>query len=204
MDAEAFLFVICMRTGCETYSAEVKIMPNAKVLEQKKTTVAELIEKIQNASAGVIVDYKGINVENDTQLRRQLREAGVEYAVVKNTLLRFAFEATGYSALDSQLKGSTAIAISSDPVAAAKILAEYSTKTKEAFKIKGGFVDGKVIDAAGVKALATLPSREVLIATVLGTLNAPITGFVNVLNGNIRGLAAAIKAIADKKSEEAA
>ena len=105
-------------------------MPNAKVLEQKKTTVAELIEKIQNASAGVIVDYKGINVENDTQLRRKLREAGVEYAVVKNTLLRFAFEATGYSALDSQLKGSTAIAISSDPVAAAKILAEYSTKTK--------------------------------------------------------------------------
>ncbi|MBR4865263.1 MAG: 50S ribosomal protein L10 [Clostridia bacterium] len=179
-------------------------MPNAKVLEQKKTTVAELIEKIQNASAGVIVDYKGINVENDTQLRRKLREAGVEYAVVKNTLLRFAFEATGYSALDSQLKGSTAIAISSDPVAAAKILAEYSTKTKEAFKIKGGFVDGKVIDANGVKALATLPSREVLIATVLGTLNAPITGFVNVLNGNIRGLAAAIKAIADKKSEEAA
>ena len=133
-------------------------MPNAKVLEQKKTTVAELIEKIQNASAGVIVDYKGINVENDTQLRRKLREAGVEYAVVKNTLLRFAFEATGYSALDSQLKGSTAIAISSDPVAAAKILAEYSTKTKEAFKIKGGFVDGKVIDADGVKALATLPS----------------------------------------------
>jgi len=179
-------------------------MPNAKVLEQKKTLVAELVEKIQNASAGVIVDYKGITVEADTALRKKLREAGVEYAVVKNTLLRFAFDATGLKELDSQLNGSTAIAISGDPVAAAKILSEYSTKTKEAFKIKGGFVDGKAIDANGVKALADLPSREVLVATVLAGFNAPITGFVNVLNGNIRGLAAALKAIADKKSEEAA
>ncbi|MCQ2446661.1 MAG: 50S ribosomal protein L10 [Clostridia bacterium] len=179
-------------------------MPNAKVLEQKKATVASLVEKIQNAAGGVIVDYKGISVADDTALRRKLREAGVEYAVVKNTLLRFAFDNTGLGDLDPQLNGSTAIAIASDAVAAAKILSEYSTKTKEAFKIKGGFVDGKVIDKEGVKALAELPSKEVLIATVLAGFNAPITGFVNVLNGNIRGLAAALKAIADKKSEEAA
>lgn len=179
-------------------------MPNAKILEQKKATVAALIEKIQNANGGVIVDYKGISVADDTALRRKLREAGVEYAVVKNTLLRFAFESTGLGELDSQLNGSTAIAIASDSVAAAKILSEYSTKTKEAFKIKGGFVEGKVIDKDGVKALAELPSREVLIATVLAGFNAPITGFVNVLNGNIRGLALALKAIADKKAEEAA
>lgn len=179
-------------------------MPNAKVLEQKKATVASLVEKIQNAVGGVIVDYKGISVADDTALRRKLREAGVEYAVVKNTLLRFAFDNTGLGELDPQLNGSTAIAIASDAVAAAKILSEYSTKTKEAFKIKGGFVDGKVIDKEGVKALAELPSKEVLIATVLAGFNAPITGFVNVLNGNIRGLAAALKAIADKKSEEAA
>ena len=180
-------------------------MPNAKVLEQKKATVASLVEKIQNAAGGVIVDYKGISVADDTALRRKLREAGVEYAVVKNTLLRFAFDNTGLGDLDPQLNGSTAIAIaSSDAVAAAKILSEYSTKTKEAFKIKGGFVDGKVINKDGVKALAELPSKEVLIATVLAGFNAPITGFVNVLNGNIRGLAAALKAIADKKSEEAA
>ncbi len=179
-------------------------MPNAKVLEQKKATVAELVEKINNASAGVLVDYKGISVADDTKLRRQLREAGVEYAVVKNTLLRFAFDTTGLKELDPHLSGSTAIAISSDPVAAAKILSEYSAKTRGAFGIKGGFVDGKVIDEEGVKALASLPSKEVLLAQVLGGFNAPITGFVNVLNGNIRGLAAALKAIADKKSEEAA
>ena len=135
-------------------------MPNAKILEQKKATVASLCEKIQNAAGGVIVDYKGISVADDTALRRKLREDGVEYAVVKNTLLRFAFDNTGLGELDPQLNGSTAIAIASDPVAAAKILSEYSTKTKEAFKIKGGFVDGKVIDKEGVKALAELPPRD--------------------------------------------
>lgn len=193
-----------LRSECRNFSAEVNFMPNAKILEQKKATVASLCEKIQNAAGGVIVDYKGISVADDTALRRKLREAGVEYAVVKNTLLRFAFDNTGLGELDPQLNGSTAIAIASDPVAAAKILSEYSTKTKEAFKIKGGFVDGKVIDKEGVKALAELPPREILIATVLAGFNAPITGFVNVLNGNIRGLATALKAIADKKAEEAA
>lgn len=176
-------------------------MPNAKVLEQKKTAVAALVESIKNSCSGVIVDYKGISVENDTKLRRQLREAGVEYAVVKNSLLRFAFDETGYKALDSHLTGTTAIAFSKDPVAAAKILTEYSAKTKEAFKIKGGFVEGKAIDKDGVKALAELPSRETLVAMVLAGFNAPISGLVTVLNGNIRGLAAALKAIADKKAE---
>ena len=180
-------------------------MPNAKVLEEKKALVAALAEKMQTASAGVLVDYKGITVADDTKLRADLRAAGVEYGVVKNTMLRFAAKQVGFDALDEQLNGTTALAISpSDPVAAAKILAEFAKKSNGSFTIKAGFVDGKVINAEEVKALAELPSREVLVAQVLGALNAPISGFVNVLNGNLRGLVVALNAIAEQKGGEAA
>lgn len=178
-------------------------MPNANVLKEKQAIVAELAEKMRNASAGVLVDYKGITVENDTKLRRELRQAGVEYAVVKNTLTRFAAREVGFDALDEHLNGTSALAISpSDPVAAAKILCEYAKKNDK-FKIKAGFVDGKLITAEEVKALAELPPKEVLIAKVLGGFNAPISGFVNVLNGNIRGLAVALNAIVEQKGGEA-
>lgn len=179
-------------------------MPNANVLKEKQAIVAELAEKMRNASAGVLVDYKGITVENDTKLRRELRQAGVEYAVVKNTLTRFAAREVGFDALDEHLNGTSALAISpSDPVAAAKILCEYAKKNDK-FKIKAGFVDGKLITAEEVKALAELPPKEVLIAKVLGGFNAPISGFVNVLNGNIRGLAVALNAIVEQKGGEVA
>lgn len=179
-------------------------MPNANVLKEKQAIVAELAEKMRTASAGVLVDYKGITVENDTKLRRELRQAGVEYAVVKNTLTRFAAREVGFDALDEHLNGTSALAISpSDPVAAAKILCEYAKKNDK-FKIKAGFVDGKLITAEEVKALAELPPKEVLIAKVLGGFNAPISGFVNVLNGNIRGLAVALNAILEQKGGEAA
>ncbi len=175
-------------------------MPNANVLKEKQAIVAELAEKMRSASAGVLVDYKGITVENDTKLRRELRQAGVEYAVVKNTLTRFAAKEVGFDALDEHLNGTSALAISpSDPVAAAKILCEYAKKNDK-FKIKAGFVDGKLITAEEVKALADLPPKEVLIAKVLGGFNAPISGFVNVLNGNIRGLAVALNAILEQKN----
>jgi large subunit ribosomal protein L10 len=175
-------------------------LPNAKVLKEKQAIVAELAEKMRTASAGVLVDYKGINVENDTKLRRELRTVGVEYSVVKNTLTRFAAREVGFDALDEHLSGTTALAISpSDPVAAAKILCEFAKKNDK-FKIKAGFVDGKLITAAEVKDLAELPSREVLVAKVLGSLNAPLTSFVNVLNGNLRGLAVALNAILEQKS----
>lgn len=178
-------------------------MPNAKILSEKQAVVAELTEKLQNASAGVIVDYRGITVAEDTELRAKMREAGVDYFVMKNTLLRFAVKNAGLDELTDVLKGTTSIALcQGDPVAAAKVVSEFSKKLapQEKFTVKAGFVDGKVIDPAGVKALADLPSKEVLVATVLGTMIAPIRGLATVLDANISGLARVIQAIADQKA----
>lgn len=177
-------------------------MPNAKILSEKQAIVAELTEKLQNAAAGVIVDYKGITVAEDTELRAKMREAGVDYFVMKNTLARFAVKNAGLDELCDVLKGTTSIALcEGDPVAAAKVVSEFSKKlaAQEKFTVKAGFVDGKVIDAAGVKALADLPSKEVLVATVLGTMIAPIRGLATVLDANISGLARVVQAIADQK-----
>ncbi|MBQ3405283.1 MAG: 50S ribosomal protein L10 [Oscillospiraceae bacterium] len=180
-------------------------MPNEKVLSEKKAIVEALVEKFQSASAGVLVDYSGTTVATDTELRRAMRAADVDYAVVKNTLARFAANQVGFEALDPILNGTTALAVStSDPVAPAKILCEYAKKPNSTIKIKAGFVDGKVISAEEVGALADLPSKEVLIAQVLGTMMAPISGLANVCNANIRGLAVALQAIADKKSADSA
>ena len=178
-------------------------MPNAKILSEKQAIVAELTEKLQNAAAGVIVDYKGITVAEDTALRAKMREAGVDYFVMKNTLSRFAVKNAGLDELCDVLKGTTSIALcQGDPVAAAKVVSEFSKKlaAQEKFTVKAGFVDGKVIDAAGVKALADLPSKEVLVATVLGTLIAPVRGLATVLDANISGLARVVQAIADQKA----
>ena len=175
-------------------------MPSEKVLLEKQQIVADLKEKLSSAAAGVIVDYKGITVAQDTKLRKDLREAGVDYMVVKNTLLGIAAKDVGLDDILPSLSGTTALAVSSDHVAAAKILSKYADDSKGKFSVKCGFVDGGVIDANGVKALAKLPSREVLIAQVLGGFNAPITGFANVLNANLRGLVVALNAIAEKQS----
>ncbi|MDQ5984022.1 MAG: 50S ribosomal protein L10 [Eubacteriales bacterium SKADARSKE-1] len=175
-------------------------MPSNKVLEQKKVLVSDLSEKLKGSCAGVFVDYKGISVADDTKLRKELREAGVEYSVIKNTMLLRASEQAGLEGLDSILKGTTAVAISKDDyVSAAKILAKFS-KDNKFFKTKAGFVDGRVIGALDVEELAKLPSKEVLLAQVLGTMNAPIAGLATVLNGTIRGLAIALSAIAEKQS----
>ena len=177
-------------------------MPSEKVLEQKKQVVAELSESLKSACIGVIVDYKGITVAEDTKLRKQLRETG-EYKVVKNTLLKLALKDAGIEGLDSVLEGTTAIAISKDDyTGSAKALCDVADKSKT-FEIKAGFVDGKVIDAAGVKNLAKLPSKEVLVAQALSGLNAPITGFVTVLNGTMKGLVVALNAIAEKQAANA-
>lgn len=176
-------------------------MPNAKVLEQKKAVVEELAENMQNAQAGVLVDYKGITVAEDTKLRRDLRAAGVVYHVVKNSLLTFAVRKIGFQALEPVLNNTTALAYSMDDmIAPAKILNEYAKKSGGKFKIKAGFVDGGVIGAAEVAELAEMPPKEQLIARALAGFNAPLTGFANVLNGNLRGLAVALNAIAEKKS----
>ena len=177
-------------------------MPNAKVLSEKQAIVAELVEKLNNASAGVLVDYKGITVAQDTALRVEMRKNGVDYFVAKNTLMRFAVKEAGLEDLIPVLEGTTSIALcEGDPVAAAKVVAEFSKKMKdEKFIIKSGFVDGKVISVDEVKALAELPSKEILVATVLGTLIAPIRGLATVLEANISGLARVVQAIADQKA----
>ena len=174
-------------------------MASEKIIKQKQEAVAELTAKLQKSVAGVLVDYKGISVENDTKLRRSLREAGVEYAVIKNSLLRRSSEQADLGALGEGLAGSTALAISeSDPVAAAKILSEYAAASRGAFTIKGGFVEGGILDAAGVDALAKLPSREELLAQVLRGMSSPLSGMATVLNANIRGLAIVLGRIAEK------
>ena len=156
-------------------------MPSAKVLEQKKATVAELIEKLKAAQAGVLVDYRGLTVSEDTELRRKLREANVEYTVVKNTLTRFAAKEVGLDELDGVLNGPTSLAISeTDPVAPAKVISDFA-KNNEKVEIKAGFLDGKVISLDEIKTLANTPSRDTLIAKIMGSLNAPISDLVRTL-----------------------
>ena len=179
----------------------MRIVPSDKVLEQKKQAVAEVADKLKSAVSGVLVDYQGITVEQDTKLRAELRAAGVDYFVFKNTLMRLAVKDANYEELLPVLLKMTAIAVSdTDPVAPAKILSDYAGKIPT-FNIKAGFVEGNVIDPAGVNQLATLPSREELVAKMLGSLQAPISGLVNVLNGNLSGLARVLAAIRDQKSE---
>lgn len=176
-------------------------MPSEKILQSKKEAVAQLAEKMKGSVAGVLVDFKGISVADDTALRRELRQAGVEYAVCKNSLIRFASKEAGLDELAGALDGATAIAISKeDPVAAAKIICDYSTKLKKVFNVKAGYVDGEILSAAQVEDLSKLPSREQLVAQVLAGFNAPISGFANVLNANVRGLVVALNAIAEKQS----
>ena len=157
-------------------------MPNAKVLSEKQAIVAALTEKLQGAAAGVIVDYKGISVAEDTALRVECRNNNIDYSVVKNTLLRFAFNNVGLSELDEQLNGTTSLAISlEDPVAPARVIADFAKKLNGKFEIKGGFMEGKVVDMATVEALASIPALPVLQAQVLGTMLAPISGLACVL-----------------------
>ncbi len=168
-------------------------MPSVMVLNQKKEVVETLKEKLSGSVAGVVVDYKGITVEDDTKLRRELREAGVEYSVVKNTLLRFAAKEVGYGELESVLEGTTALAVSKeDPVAAARILSKYADESKGKFVVKAGFVDGGVINAEKVNELGKLPSKDQLLSMLC-----------SALLGNVRGLAVALNAIAEKDGEAA-
>ncbi|EOD01484.1 50S ribosomal protein L10 [Caldisalinibacter kiritimatiensis] len=175
----------------------------SSALEKKKQIVSEIKEKIDNAQSVVLVDYRGLNVEEVTELRKKFREAGVEYKVYKNTLMRFAFKDAGLEEFNEYLTGPNAVAFGyEDPVSPAKVTHEFA-KEHETLEIKAGVVDGKVISLEEVKSLAELPSKEQLIAQVLGGLNGPISGFANVLQANIRNLAYALNAIKEKKEAEA-
>lgn len=171
------------------------------VTQQKIQTVADIKEKLSSTKGAVITNYRGLTVAQDTVLRRKLREAGVEYRVFKNTMTRIAAKEAGIEGLDSYLEGPTAIAMSyTDPVAPAKVISDFVKENKlQALEVKAGLVEGKVIDANGVKALSSLPPREVLIAKVLGSMQAPIAGFVNVLSGTMRNLVYALEAVRKQK-----
>ena len=158
-------------------------MPNSKVLEIKKAIVDALADKLQNASSAVFVDYKGITVAQDTELRKKFREAGVEYSVVKNTLTRLATNKVGYHEFDEMLNGTTAMASTTgDPIAPARIVCEFAKKNKNVLNIKGGFVEGTVMTVDQLKGFGELPGKEALIAQVLGTFLAPISSLAFVLD----------------------
>lgn len=168
-------------------------MPSQKVLEQKAAAVDALAEKFGRAVSGILVQYQGITVEDDTKLRAAMRAAGVEYTVIKNSLIGRACDKAGFEAMKEHLEGMNAVAISyDDPIAPAKILKEYAEKI-ETFTLRAGFLDGAVVDEATVKELADIPPKEVLIAKMLGSLQSPISG-----------LAVALQAVVDKNGEGAA
>ena len=170
-------------------------MPSNAVLEAKKAKVEKLTEIIKNSVSGVLVDYKGITVEEDTKLRKELREADVTYFVEKNTMLRRALSEAGINGLEGVLEGTTAIAVSNDDqTAPARILGKFAEKAgDEKFNLKAGYVEGEVYDQAGVIALSKIPSKDVLLAQLVGSLQGPL-----------QKLAATLQAVADKKKEEEA
>ncbi|MBP3272335.1 MAG: 50S ribosomal protein L10 [Ruminococcus sp.] len=170
-------------------------MASEKVLASKKEKVAKLAELIKNAKSGALVNYEGITVEEDTKLRKEMRENNINYFVEKNTMLRLAFKEAGIEGLDDVLHGTTAIAISDeDETAPARVLGKYAEEFgDEKFDLKAGFIGTTIYDQAGVVALSKIPGKETLLAQLLGSLQGPLTK-----------LAATIKAVADKKSEEGA
>lgn len=174
------------------------------VTSAKQAVVAQLKEQLESAKGVVLTSYKGLTVAQDTELRRELREAGVSYHVVKNTMLRIAAKEAGIEGIEEHLEGTTAFAFSKeDAVAPAKVICGFIKKNKledaEVLTVKAGMVEGKVIGVDEVKALAALPSREELIAKLLGSMNAPISNTVNVLQGVIRNAVYVLDAIRAQK-----
>jgi large subunit ribosomal protein L10 len=169
--------------------------------EDKARVIEELAEKLRGGSA-VLVDYQGMDVAQSTQLRARSREAGVEFVVAKNTLTRRAAGEAGVEDLSEYLVGPTALAFSEDPVASAKLMAEFADQV-ESFALKGGLLEGgRVLDEAEVVALSRLPGREQLLAQVVGGISSPLTGLVNVLNNTVQGLVVALNQIAEQKGAQ--
>jgi large subunit ribosomal protein L10 len=169
--------------------------------EEKARVIAALAEKLRGSSA-VLVDYQGMDVAQSTDLRRRSREAGVEFVVTKNTLTRRAADEAGVGDLSEYLVGPTALAFSEDPVASAKLMAEFADRV-ESFVLKAGLLEGgRVLDEADVMALSRLPSREQMLAQIVGGISSPLTGLVTVLNNTIQGLVIALNQIAEQRSAQ--
>jgi large subunit ribosomal protein L10 len=178
-------------------------MPNAKVLSQKQAIVEELAARIQSASAGILVDYKGITVEEDTALRAELRKDNVNYTVVKNTLTRKALEKIGMTGLDEVLNGTTSMATADeDPIAPFRIIADYSKKLGERFNVKAAFMEGKILSDAEIEEMSALPSKDALYSKVLGTMIAPITGLAVCLGQILEQKGGSIEAPAAEEAAE--
>ena len=171
----------------------------AVISPEKVAKIAEIKELLSTSKCTILVDFCGLTVAQDTALRRKMREAGVHYNVVKNTLLRIAAQEVGIEGLEPSLEKNTAIAVApEDPVAVAKIVCDFAKENKE-LKVKVGVLDGKVMGAEEIKALGGLTAKEVLVDKVLGSMNAPISGFVNVLQGTIRNVVYALEAVRKQK-----
>ena len=177
-------------------------MPNAKVLSEKQAVVAALVERIKGASAGILVDYKGITVAEDTALRTDMRKESVEYTVVKNTLTRKALDQLGMNGLDDVLNGTTSLATAQgDPIAPFRIVSDYSKKMNERFNIKAAFMEGQVLTESQIAEMAALPSKDALYSKVLGTMIAPITGLAVCLGQILEQKGGSIEAPAAEAAE---
>ena len=173
-------------------------MKEAK-LQQKQEAVADVVDKLKRAHSVVVLDYRGLTVAEVSDLRSKFREAGVEYKVIKNNMLKRAADELKIEGMDDYFKGPTAVAFGyEDPVSPAKILCKF-VKDVNKTEIKGGILDGKAMDAKGIESLSKLPSKEELIAKMMGSMNAPITNSALALQAIPRGLACALKAVADQK-----
>lgn len=168
--------------------------------EAKKVVVEDIKGKIQNAKSVIFVKFNGLTVAEDTELRREFRKNNVEYKVLKNTLIRRAFNDLGVTDFDADLNGPTSVAFGADETAAAKVIVEAAKKYNEKVTVKCAYVDGSKVDVNGVKALATMPSKEQLVAKLLGTMQAPLANFVGVLQAIPRSLVIALNAIAEKQA----
>ncbi len=175
-------------------------MPKSRA--EKEIIVQEMKERLESSQSAVLVDYRGLNVTEATKLRRRLREAGCEFKIAKNTLVSLAAGQAGLDGLKPFLEGQMAIAFGTDPVAPAKILSGFIQEIKK-MEIKAGVLEGQVIDVGGVKELAELPSREVLLAKILGGMQTPLYGFAGVLQGTLRSLVYALEAVRQVRAEEA-
>ena len=169
--------------------------------DARKELSQAIKEKIQEAKSVVFVKFDGLTVAEDTELRREFRKNNVEYKVYKNTLIRYAFHDLGINDFDEDLNGPTAVAFGSDETGAAKVIVEAAKKYQDKITVKSAFVEGGKVDANGVKELAAMPSKEQLIAKMLGSLQAPIANFVGVLSAMPRSLVIALNAVAEKKAQ---
>lgn len=174
-------------------------MASEKILDKKKQIVADLANDLKEAKSIVFIDYRGVSVEQDTALRSEMREAGIVYKVVKNSIVSLAIKECGIEVEEDTFKGPTAIAFSKEDLVAPAQTSKKIAKKFNKFEVKSGIVEGQYVSKDEIIKLADIPSKEVLIAKVLGGFNAPIAGFVNVLNANLTGLVRVLSAISEKK-----